>query len=109
MEQINDPSLYRRMSEPFPDMKTTQAALDAFAEEVRVSREKHKIPDVVLITQFSWIGANGEECAAMAYGNNGNPQNNEAMLAHALGLCQAERQELIGQLLTKGLRRGAKK
>ena len=93
---IRDPQLYREMCVPFPDTEATQIAVDAFYEDVRESRRKHKIPDVLVVIRFTTM-VDGVEMTAYLTGNNGNPLECEPMAAFALAESGQKRMAIIAE------------
>jgi hypothetical protein len=102
----SNPKLFREMSEPFASKEEAREAADAFQEELGELRKKHKIRDVLYVCAFSTIGDNGEEYDSILQGHMGNSLIQEQLAAYALGTIQAERQEMIGQLLSRALKNG---
>ncbi len=47
---------YREMSEPHESTEAVQVAFDAFIEDVRVAREKHRIANVVFTISTFYKG-----------------------------------------------------
>ena len=79
MDPINDPALYRKLSEPFADAATADAAYAAFFTDVRAARERHRLPDVVLIVAYNVTTPDGER-RLMRMGSNGNSGDVYTML-----------------------------
>lgn len=102
----HNPKLYREMSEPHENMEALNAALGSFFDDVAELRKKHKLRDVVFIVNTSYVAKDGEEIDGGVHGSFGNSLNHESMLAHTLGLVQANRQESIAKMLGKGLKAG---
>jgi hypothetical protein len=108
MEQqafFSNPALYRRMSEPFPSLDAARVASEGFQNELAALREKYKMTNVYCITKFAYVDQQGEEVAASGSCGLGDMFEHEVMLAMALGAIQAERQELVGRAMTKGIKR----
>lgn len=76
---IHDPALYRRLSEPFETVEAANAAFDAFSEEFRALRKKHRIPDAVYIAAVN-VKDGDKESSIMAYGNCGDGRRVTDML-----------------------------
>lgn len=81
---IKDPSLYRRMSEPHESIETANAAWLAFYDDVRAVREKHRIPDVLIVAELAFIN-NGEEAHAPVCSTIGNARIAVELAAFAYG------------------------
>ena len=88
---INDPTLYRKMSEPFPDTETANDAVKDFCGALRELRGKHKIPDVLFTLRVNCI-VKGEELVAIVPCFCGDANNEETMAAYSLAEAQANRQ-----------------
>lgn len=99
-EAINDPENYRRMAEPFASPQEANAALDAFFDDVRAARQKHRIADVLTVTMFTVRYADGEEGAALAHCHNGEVLKAESMAAYALGSEQQRHREAINKFVS---------
>ncbi len=86
--KYNDPALYRRMSEPFPDSETANDAVQAFFAGVEKLREQHRISDVLVLAEIG-VMTDGTETRGAAQLFRGSRANIMPMLARAYG---AERQ-----------------
>ncbi len=102
---IRDEANYRKMLEPFESDAAANAALEAFFNDLRELRAKHRIADVYTIAMINSIQPDGTEGQAMARAMNGNGLNGETMVAWALGQEQANRQQNIATILAAGGRR----
>ncbi len=98
-----NPKLYREMSKPFSSMQEANAALQAFMDELGELRKKHKLPDVYFCVRISYE-KDGEELPAMTHGGYGDSLEHESMLAFAIGQVQSDRQEMISDLMKRGMR-----
>ena len=49
MEYISNPGLYEEMSKPYENASSATKAMQAFADDLRELRKKHRIPNVVAI------------------------------------------------------------
>lgn len=58
---IQNPALYRKLSEPFENKEAFDQALSEFTSELRALREKHKLPDVVYIISANVKNDAGEQ------------------------------------------------
>lgn len=81
---IHDPALYRKLSEPFENRQAADAAFDAFAEEFRALREKHRIADAVYIACVS-VKDGDKEQQIMVYGNAGDAYKLTDLMYMAFG------------------------
>ena len=97
MNDIKDPMLYRRLSEPHASLVDLDTALDGFSNELRVIREKYKIADVVVVILSNAMdGAEEKQIATM--GHHGDPSRTEMMLAWALGQERRQREKILREL-----------
>ena len=103
MNQTANPELYRKLSEPFQSNQEADVEMQAFMEGVKALREKHLLPDVVILIQANVKTEDGEEAIFQAVAGFGDPMRRVTMLAQALGREQAEND--LGKLL-KAARRG---
>lgn len=62
---LHDPALYRELSAPRPDPSSAEAGLQAFAEEFRELRKKHRIPDVLWMAAVNATTEDGERHVCM--------------------------------------------
>lgn len=90
----NDPATYRRLSVPFPTVEASNEALTAFFEEVRAARERHRIPDVIVLAEIS-VMIDGEEVRGSAHAHNGDSSRILPMLAREFGAAQQRHEEQI--------------
>lgn len=91
-----DPEKYRRLSAPrSPD--ETNAAINAFFEELGALREKHGLPDVIAIVGVSiqYDSGVGDAVTSCQYGDSTKA---EGLIAWAFGQAQAEHREIINRL-----------
>lgn len=51
---IHDPANYRAMSEPYNSRATAMEAMEAFYNDVREARQRHRIADVVLVIRSTY-------------------------------------------------------
>ena len=98
MKSHSDPEKYRRLSEPRP-VEETNAAINAFFDELGALREKHGMADVTCVigVKIQYTDNIGEGVTSCHYGDS---TNQERLLALALGQAQAERREMINTLLS---------
>ena len=102
---VNDLGLYRKMCEPFPDRKTSVAAINGFFDEVRALREKYKLPDVTTIIQLNYLDPDGQggtiEGNIITHAHNGDPMKQLTMIAQTFGTSKAEHERLLEKLCEK--------
>ncbi len=72
MDQIRDPALYRRLSEPYTSEEEANEAMDGFLKEMRTIREKWRIPEVHVAMGCN-VTTDGEESVIMATSSHGDP------------------------------------
>lgn len=103
----NDPAKYRELSKPFPNAKAAGNAVQAFWDEVQALREKHKIPDLLVVIAVNGLCEDGlAEGRVMLTVSCGAAMMEESLAAFALGEASARRQEITAELLArKGARR----
>lgn len=82
-EFIQDPDLYKRMSEPRPPEEAMDAYV-AFFKAVSEARERYRIRDVVLVSTVA-IKDGGQGHGAMLVGYRGDEALVISLLAQALG------------------------
>ena len=91
-DRIEDPGLYRRLSEPFPSFNAANDAINAFNVDLRAIREKHKIPDIVFVIAVSAIGDDGDVGDFVLGGGHGDGLKDESLFAYGFAKAQSERQ-----------------
>lgn len=102
-KKYNDPANYRALSEPHESSKI-QESIDAFIEECRVSRNKHKLPDVQIIILANIKDEAGNEGPVMSRVHFGDPMKVQMMLARALGSQETVDKEYMSALLSAARR-----
>lgn len=97
-ERIEDPKLYRKLSEPFNGADEANAALLAFLTEMRELRTKHRIAEVTfaVAVNVDYGGEDGES-SGMSVGHFGDESKAEVMAAYALGHFAAEHREMVNK------------
>ena len=100
--QTRDPKLHRKLSEPFESSEAADKALEAFTEELRELRAKHKIPEVVALVQVNVmypgdLAEESSEGVAFASISFGDPLRCIPMLAEALGKAESEMSAAIAK------------
>jgi len=99
MKPIVDPDNYRRMSEAFASPAEADAALEAFSEDVRAARQKHRIADVLVAVCVNIKYEDGHEGQAFSMSQHGSVLVAEPLAAYAYGRAVEQRRESIGKLL----------
>ena len=98
MNTINDPENYRKLLEPFATPEAANIALIAFYDEVRAARNKHRIPDVLVVASMN-VAYDSGEGRAISRKYDGDISREESMAAYAYGAAGAERREKHNLLL----------
>lgn len=99
MKTIQDPALYRKLSEPHADMKAAEAAISAFFDDLRVAREKHRIPEMTILALANYL-RDGVEATALWSQHSGDSTKALPILAQAYGAAMEENQFLMESLAT---------
>jgi hypothetical protein len=100
----NDPALNRKMKEPFPSQEAYAEAANAFIDGVRDLRQKHKIPNVLVVMTATAI-IDGEEVTYIPTAFMGDPVSKEGMAAYVYGEAQTEREAMVGKYMRGGRKR----
>ncbi len=100
-KEINDPKLFREMSEPHESPEKAGEALKGFYEDVRAAREKHRIRNVMIVGEVSMI-IDSEQTQAMSYQTCGEITAAEMLAAYAMGYAKREREMLIAKAQAHG-------
>ena len=87
---MEDPKLYREMSQPHASRKAAADAADAFFDDLREIRKKHRIADVAAVIQIPYAEADGAERHVLITTHNGHVANNLPMLAQAFGAAKRD-------------------
>lgn len=99
-----NPSLYHKLSEPFPTYEAASEAIDAFWVDLEEIRKKHKIPDIHLVLAWKALGSDGQPGEYTASAHLGNELMAESMAAYAYGKEQADRRERIASVVERAAR-----
>ena len=100
-----NPARYRELSEPFKNAEEANKAIQAFYEEVKAARIKHRIKDVHLVMGIGGLNASGTEGEMILSAHIGSEDRQESMLAYAFGVAQAERQQRIAEFLAGSIKK----
>jgi hypothetical protein len=98
MPASKDPEKYRRLSAP-RSADETNKALEAFFEEMGTVREKHGIPNVVLVASVMVQYADGNVGEAVTMSSYGDSLKIVPLLAYGLGQARAEDREMVAKLI----------
>lgn len=105
---IQNPSLYREMSKPFPTADAADDAIRDFIRDVRIAREKNKIQDVYIVLSVIVATEDGEQNAILS-SHHGDANKAESMAAWAAGYESAKRSSTINSLRARGERQGSQR
>lgn len=100
-KEINDPALFREMSEPHESPEKAGEALEAFYDDVRAARQKYRIRNVMIVGEVTMI-IDGEHSQAMSYQTCGEITAAEMLAAYAMGYARKERQVLVAKAQAHG-------
>jgi len=92
--------LYRKLSEPFPDVATAEEAMNAFYEDLKSIGEKHKIADLLCGIRVGTI-RDGRCVETILSLFVGDVCHAEGMAAWIHGYEAAERQKRIARMLSQ--------
>ena len=101
MNAHNNPTLYRELSKPFAGRELAEQSMEKFFEELAELRKKHRIADVVCVTQVNIQDASGEEGAQIATIRLGQASEHPTILAHALGSIRQEMNQALDFLMSR--------
>lgn len=94
MKAHNNPDLFHRMTEPFPDKEAVTAAVDGFVDQVRAARERHRIMNVLMVIEVA-----GPEGPLVTQFSFGDTLQAEVLAAYALGSARQDREALIARAM----------
>lgn len=97
---IRDSATYREMAEPYETSDEADAALNAFFEELRELRKKHRIANTYTVAQVSALDDEGYEQDLITAAHNGDNQRVLAMVAWAFGREQKHHEQMVRRLAT---------
>ncbi len=101
---VNNPALYRKMSEPHPSPEAANTALNKFLKLVEAAREECQICDVSMVIAMNTlyplsVEDNGvPEGRAQIMYHIGASVHQLPMLAYGYGEASAENRELVAKL-----------
>ena len=98
--KTNNPTLYRRLSEPHESPDVANSRIAAFLEEVYAARERHHIQDALIVIAGNVVYPE-QEGRFTTHAFFGDSTRAEVLAAYALGAVGAERRETVNTL-TKG-------
>lgn len=99
-ETTNDPTNYRRCSEPFADVEKANEALVAFFAEVKAACEKHRIADIAVLVEISHM-LDGEEVRGSASSFHGDSARTLPMLAREFGAAQQRHEDQLALMIAR--------
>jgi hypothetical protein len=102
--KTDNPGLYRRLSEPFADADAANEAIQAFFVEVEALREKHRIPDVLVLVEANMM-TDGVETRGGARLFRGDKAHALPMLARSYGEERQQHENDMALLIESGRRR----
>lgn len=94
-----DPDNYYKLNRPFNTPEKANEAIGAFYEAVSELRNKHEIPDVLIVIKGSAIYEDGKAGEFLNLLQFGNQLNGVPMAAYAYGKLQAENIEIVNKLM----------
>jgi len=97
-----DLSLFRQMSEPFPTSEARYAAINAFADAVKEARKTHKITQIYLVMETTYLDEDGDEVEMQASITLGDNLRTLSLLAQAYGREKALHDALMQKLTSGG-------
>ena len=98
----NEVANYAAMSTPYESPEAANEAIQRFYDELTDLRNKHKVPDLLIVMRGSVVYPDGKSGIFLHHIHLGNELNSEAMAAYAYGQTQAERREIMNKLLDGG-------
>lgn len=99
----HNPRLYEKLSEPFESLDAMNEAWLAFQTELRELRAKHRVRDVTIIMEGSFL-QDGEVGEARVCTHNGNSLRKLPALAFAYGEAKAEQDAMLAEQERAGAR-----
>jgi hypothetical protein len=101
----DNPKLFRRVSEPYPNAEAAAAALEAFAKDVSDLREKHRVMNVVVLMQSAYERGEDESRTIMTL-RLGSETDCLAMQAQCFGIAQERARADLADLVAAGRKLG---
>ncbi len=102
---IHSPSTYAQLSEPFESLDAMNEAWMAFQGEVRELRKKHRVRDLTIICEGSFM-MDGEPAEARICSHHGSSLRKLPSLAFCYGEAKAEQELLLAEMEKYGAKRG---
>ena len=96
--KTDDPSKYREISKPFVDGNEANQAITQFVNDVQAAREKHRIPDVVILCEISHL-LDEVEVRGHSSASFGDSSKTLTMIARAYGSEQTKHEQML-QVIT---------
>ena len=107
-EVIHSPETYATLSEPFESLDAINAALMAFQKELYELRKKHRIRDLTVICEGSFL-QDGEASEARVCSHYGSSLRKLPALAYAYGEAKAEQEQMLAEHERAGARMGRRR
>lgn len=93
-----DPERWLRCQEPHESQEASDAALDAFLDDVSAAREKHRIAEVVILTGTIFPGEDGNPQLFAGMSRFGSDEKMAEMIAYAYGQIVAPKLKKLQEL-----------
>ena len=97
-----DLAFFRQMSEPFPTVEARDVAIDAFADVVKEARKTHKITQVYLVMEATYLDEDDDEVGTQVSITLGDNLRTLSLLAQAYGREKALHDALMQKLTSGG-------
>lgn len=94
----NNPELYHKLSQPFESAEEANKSLAAFHAELSLLRQKHKLPDMLVVVMADTKYEDGNIGQFFQQFGFGSQQNQAILAAYAHGKAQADFRQLINKL-----------
>jgi hypothetical protein len=102
---IHAPATYAELSKPFESLEAINDAWLAFQRELYELRKKHRIQDLTVICEGSFL-RDGEAAEARVCSHYGSSLRKLPALAYAYGESKAEQEKMLSEAEQAGARRG---
>lgn len=105
---IHAPVTYAELSKPFESLDAMQEAWWAFQTELRELRAKHRVRDLTVILEGSFL-QDGELAEARVCAHNGSSLRKLPTLAFAYGEAKAEQEQMLAEQEREGAKRARRR
>lgn len=102
------PSTYAELSKPFDSLDALNDGYVAFQQELRELRAKHRIRDLTVIMEGSFL-QDGEPAEARVCTHHGSSLRKLPALAYAYGEAKAEQEQMLAEQERAGAERGRRR